>query len=100
MPHNISPLSLHDALPILVGAPRLPRDEPRGLNVPIEKVPPGLVLRAQARVVRVGRSEEHTSELQSHHDIVCRLVLEKKKVCWCAVSYVAHHPDTTQRVLR
>src|SRR3970282_2772497 len=26
-----------------------------------------------------GRSEEHTSELQSHHDIVCRLLLEKKK---------------------
>src|SRR5437667_3453174 len=26
------------------------------------------------------RSEEHTSELQSHHDLVCRLLLEKKKV--------------------
>src|SRR5437667_8510685 len=25
-----------------------------------------------------GRSEEHTSELQSHHDLVCRLLLEKK----------------------
>src|SRR5437667_7313275 len=24
------------------------------------------------------RSEEHTSELQSHHDLVCRLLLEKK----------------------
>src|SRR5471032_1785445 len=30
--------------------------------------------------VRVAsRSEEHTSELQSHHDLVCRLLLEKKK---------------------
>src|SRR5437773_7236458 len=28
---------------------------------------------------RRGRSEEHTSELQSHHDLVCRLLLEKKK---------------------
>src|SRR5437667_6161401 len=28
---------------------------------------------------RVARSEEHTSELQSHHDLVCRLLLEKKK---------------------
>src|SRR5437773_218622 len=28
---------------------------------------------------RKGRSEEHTSELQSHHDLVCRLLLEKKK---------------------
>src|SRR5437773_4139541 len=28
---------------------------------------------------RTDRSEEHTSELQSHHDLVCRLLLEKKK---------------------
>src|SRR5437667_5764107 len=28
---------------------------------------------------RSARSEEHTSELQSHHDLVCRLLLEKKK---------------------
>src|SRR5438034_8327694 len=28
---------------------------------------------------RVPRSEEHTSELQSHSDLVCRLLLEKKK---------------------
>src|SRR5438034_8131149 len=27
------------------------------------------------------RSEEHTSELQSHSDLVCRLLLEKKKIC-------------------
>src|SRR5476649_502703 len=27
------------------------------------------------------RSEEHTSELQSHSDLVCRLLLEKKKYC-------------------
>src|SRR5437773_5881064 len=30
-------------------------------------------------VVWLPRSEEHTSELQSHHDLVCRLLLEKKK---------------------
>src|SRR5437773_7135798 len=29
--------------------------------------------------IRHARSEEHTSELQSHHDLVCRLLLEKKK---------------------
>src|SRR6266851_3774737 len=28
-------------------------------------------------VLQSGRSEEHTSELQSHHDLVCRLLLEK-----------------------
>src|SRR5438874_12201388 len=30
-------------------------------------------------VLRVDRSEEHTSELQSRRDLVCRLLLEKKK---------------------
>src|SRR5437667_55395 len=30
------------------------------------------------REIDMNRSEEHTSELQSHHDIVCRLLLEKK----------------------
>src|SRR5260221_6862943 len=34
--------------------------------------------RIQRRRLR-GRSEEHTSELQSHSDLVCRLLLEKKK---------------------
>src|SRR5438034_4894475 len=32
-----------------------------------------------AGVFNAGRSEEHTSELQSHSDLVCRLLLEKKK---------------------
>src|SRR5438034_6662576 len=31
------------------------------------------------RSTRTARSEEHTSELQSHSDLVCRLLLEKKK---------------------
>src|SRR5437773_8954019 len=30
------------------------------------------------------RSEAHTSELQSHHDIVCRLLLEKNKIAMSA----------------
>src|SRR5437773_3718585 len=34
---------------------------------------------AAAQNSLAGRSEEHTSELQSHHDLVCRLLLEKKK---------------------
>src|SRR5690349_21921813 len=33
----------------------------------------------QGHRVRPGRSEEHTSELQSRRDLVCRLLLEKKK---------------------
>src|SRR5690242_21537385 len=35
---------------------------------------------AQATERCVGRSEEHTSELQSHVNLVCRLLLEKKKI--------------------
>src|SRR5260370_21570175 len=34
---------------------------------------------ADGRSLVVGRSEEHTSELQSHLNLVCRLLLEKKK---------------------
>src|SRR5438034_8671144 len=35
--------------------------------------------RASGLSMRKMRSEEHTSELQSHSDLVCRLLLEKKK---------------------
>src|SRR5260221_8194871 len=34
---------------------------------------------ARFRIQHERRSEEHTSELQSHSDLVCRLLLEKKK---------------------
>src|SRR5438034_4249696 len=39
--------------------------------------PPGLPRSAPASRISSARSEEHTSELQSHSDIVCRLLLEK-----------------------
>src|SRR5438034_7262783 len=58
---------------------------PRGLDaLPADGQPAGYLSRRRARarpcppVVR-RRSEEHTSELQSHSDLVCRLLLEKKK---------------------
>src|SRR2546430_12283508 len=35
---------------------------------------------------RVARSEEHTSELQSQSNLVCRLLLEKKKTTWYRTS--------------
>src|SRR5260370_7779398 len=38
-----------------------------------------------------GRSEEHTSELQSHLNLVCRLLLEKKKL----TPHPQHHPFLT-----
>src|SRR2546428_5856181 len=40
------------------------------------------------------RSEEHTSELQSRSDLVCRLLLEKKK------NANTHHPPTRSPTLR
>src|SRR2546428_3057967 len=44
------------------------------------------------------RSEEHTSELQSRSDLVCRLLLEKKKQQIFAGLLVAHKPSS--RLLR
>src|SRR5208337_5609507 len=61
---EIYTLSLHDALPIFA---------PLG--------PPGRAARPRTRLVRAEpRSEEHTSELQSPMYLVCRLLLEKKKI--------------------
>src|SRR5690606_42156484 len=80
-PPEISTLSLHDALPI--SGQRHPAPHPAQVR------PVGLgphALRAdRPRPVdrRPGqhrrRSEEHTSELQSRENLVCRLLLEKKK---------------------
>src|SRR5207249_11154536 len=39
-------------------------------------------LLAAVTLVLLIRSEEHTSELQSRFDLVCRLLLEKKKMCY------------------
>src|SRR5438132_4268929 len=50
------------------------RYQPRGFGAaPRPAGPPG-------DVADLPRSEEHTSELQSHSDLVCRLLLEKKKI--------------------
>src|SRR2546426_8628072 len=65
---EIYTLSLHDALPI--------SSVSRGLGGLDRGPDPG---RGQ-RLVDVGRSEEHTSELQSPCNLVCRLLLEKKKM--------------------
>src|SRR5205807_5349790 len=91
-PTPLPPLSLHDALPISkevfaqrkIGSDQLPAASPKLL--PLDEA-------AEAdRAARVGqqfggvapgvRSEEHTSELQSPCNLVCRLLLEKKKPDW------------------
>src|SRR5260221_1743127 len=62
---EIYTLSLHDALPILESWREPSENSYAALKPAGWKVD--------------GRSEEHTSELQSHSDLVCRLLLEKKK---------------------
>src|SRR5260221_6721631 len=62
---EIYTLSLHDALPISLHPDEASRAHAAGTD--------------RARRRHVARSEEHTSELQSHSDLVCRLLLEKKK---------------------
>src|SRR5260370_28487676 len=52
------------------------RDPARSAAPPGARPPP---CTAHRRPGRAPRSEEHTSELQSHLNIVCRLLLEKKK---------------------
>src|SRR5438132_1446417 len=40
---------------------------------------PNIICAFRLKKIGITRSEEHTSELQSHSDLVCRLLLEKKK---------------------
>src|SRR5207248_4341949 len=48
--------------------------------LPLERAKPAFVAADGLASCRLrGRSEEHTSELQSPYDLVCRLLLEKKK---------------------
>src|SRR5438132_6236091 len=91
------PLSLHDALPISDSPPatRCRATAPPMFPTPTiavvitkilsESVPARIFVMTTA-IVGVGniggavaRSEEHTSELQSHTDFVCRLLLDKKQ---------------------
>src|SRR5690242_21208557 len=69
-------------------------------------VVPAGPLAQQTVLFRAGqrrRSEEHTSELQSHVNLVCRLLLEKKKKNACPVRLLprsnAFSPPSESRVL-
>src|SRR2546430_16858031 len=87
---EIYTLSLHDALPILgkllpllARLGRRRRDSAKLLEyywATIEEcVPPEAIVSSLAAAGFGARSEEHTSELQSQSNLVCRLLLEKKK---------------------
>src|SRR5688572_31320283 len=85
---SIYTLSLHDALPIsrrllrLPHVPRVPGDVRlvRAVHQPDRR---SAAVHGRERLPRRSprraRSEEHTSELQSQSNLVCRLLLEKKK---------------------
>src|SRR5260370_10516454 len=57
----------------------------------VHTAPAPLPPSTQARVRASGRSEEHTSELQSHLNLVCRLLLEKKKKKKLSRRHHYHH---------
>src|SRR5207302_8657237 len=87
---DIYTLSLHDALPIfrveqVVEASRMRKRALERLFQEYVGVSPKWVIQryrlfeAADRLKSGERSEEHTSELQSRENLVCRLLLEKKK---------------------
>src|SRR5690348_18201395 len=85
-PTEIYTLSLHDALPIwfelrLVSSMPSLRSAGRSARPGFARAPPYRLERPPSRSAPKvkGRSEEHTSELQSPVHLVCRLLLEKKK---------------------
>src|SRR2546422_10639761 len=75
---EIYTLSLHDALPIYLRKSLEQRSKQSS-----ERIETRVVRMAHgqtgSRIFYGGRSEEHTSELQSRLHLVCRLLLEKKK---------------------
>src|SRR5262249_60660971 len=84
----IYPLSLHDALPILTKLPQPWAGISSGAASPPRRYAPSYspaprrrpaVVAADGARSPTDRSEEHTSELQSLTNLVCRLLLEKKK---------------------
>src|SRR5262249_61207030 len=81
-PPNISPLSLHDALPIslwpISASPMRPSRPGYRQAPPIHRRRSHRLQLRSRRPHRLRRSEEHTSELQSLTNLVCRLLLEKK----------------------
>src|SRR5260221_5623807 len=83
---EIYTLSLHDALPISAHNHDVVLHGFTGTVLLDETLRGHPMLLSNVRMLFLGiaycqgtRSEEHTSELQSHSDLVCRLLLEKKK---------------------
>src|SRR5438105_15181345 len=84
---EIYTLSLHDALPIWPGLPGMGLACGGFSTKPVMRdfesvstMPKAGTALSGTGIVATVRSEEHTSELQSRVDIVCRLLLEKKNI--------------------
>src|SRR5260221_10764517 len=75
---EIYTLSLHDALPICSTSSRWRRSVTSSAIREASSAPSSSI--SPIRSHGASRSEEHTSELQSHSDLVCRLLLEKKNI--------------------
>src|SRR5437868_10679841 len=81
-PAVIYPLPLHDALPISSTNTTADGSSSSRSNISARRLACRSAPKRLAEMFdRLLRSEEHTSELQSRFDLVCRLLLEKKKYC-------------------
>src|SRR5690606_41792724 len=70
--------------PLANTTPSPPKGKPRSKpSKPTGKSSPSLFIPSSnpmvSKILHINRSEEHTSELQSRENLVCRLLLEKKK---------------------
>src|SRR5207249_9386570 len=86
----VPPLDLH-SFPTRRSSDLLARDtRSRGFQLVAASAANALLADSSAggrRQEYLRRSEEHTSELQSRFDLVCRLLLEKKKFVYCFVLF-------------
>src|SRR5438874_10421120 len=91
-PTELYTLSLHDALPI--SARQRPARRCGVIRRTVKLQLAAFVVISVIGILYVGgsRSEEHTSELQSRRDLVCRLLLEKKK--WIASVQPTFHGES------
>src|SRR5690606_41071972 len=95
----VAPLSLHDALPISrtlsrrgpAGGRHRGRDHRRRRRLAAVQLgaDPGARRAGAGEALGRTRSEEHTSELQSREKLVCRLLLEKKKLGLVGVDVIS-----------